>query len=57
VSWTERDATLTVDAIFVFAADFVVFGVVAVGVVGALVNADFASDAFVFVAFYDVFWR
>ena len=46
---------MTVYAVFVFAADYVVFFVVAVGFVGALINADFASDAFVFVTFYDVF--
>jgi hypothetical protein len=46
---------VAVHAVLVFAADNVVFSVVAVGFVGALVHADFAADALLFVALHDVF--
>lgn len=45
---------MAVDTVFVLAADNVVFGVVGVGFVCALVDADFAADAPLFIAFYKV---
>ncbi len=56
MSRTEGNASLAIYAVFVFAANYVVLGVVAVGFIGALVNADFASDAFIFVSFHNKFW-
>ncbi len=55
VGGAESYASLAVDAVFVFADDGVGFRVVAVGFICALVDADFASDAFVVVAFNEVF--
>jgi len=57
VCGAEGDASLAVHAVFVFATDDIVFGVVAVGFVGALVHANFAADTLLFVAFYYVIWE
>jgi len=51
VRWAEGYAALAVDAVLVFAANRVGFSIVAVGFVGALVNAYFASYASVLVTF------
>jgi hypothetical protein len=56
LSWTEGGAPLAVHAVLAFAYHAVVFFIIAVGVVAALVHADFASDTTVWVTFYDVFW-
>jgi hypothetical protein len=56
MSWTESYASLAVNAVLIFAADSVGFGVVEVGFVCALVNADFAAYTTFLVSFNYVFW-
>ena len=51
VGWAECYAPLAVDTVFFFATYGVGFSVIAVGVVGALVYADFAADATFLVTF------
>lgn len=55
VGWAESYASLAVDAVFFFAAYGVGFFIVEVGVVGALVNAYFATYATLLVSFDEVF--
>ena len=57
MSWAHGYAALAVDAVFIFAAHFVVFFVVAVGFVGALVDADFAAYAALLVSLDQVLWK
>ena len=55
VGWTKSHAALAVNTVLVFAANVVSFRIVAVGLVGALVNAYFAAYAPFFVSFNEVF--
>jgi hypothetical protein len=55
VGWAESYASLAVNAVLFFAADCVGFFIVEMGVIGALVNAYFASYTPFFVSFNEVF--
>jgi hypothetical protein len=55
VCGAESYTSQTVDTVFFFAAYGVGFSVIAVSIVGALVNANFAADATFLIAFNDVF--
>jgi hypothetical protein len=55
VGWAEGYASLTVNTVLFLTADNVGFFIVEVGVVGALVNANFAAYATLLVSFNEVF--
>jgi hypothetical protein len=46
---------MAVDTFFVVAVDGIVLRIIVVGLIGALVHANLASDAAVVISLYDVF--